>query len=532
LSDVKCGLYTGFSYRGLPTFPKSLVVSEPEILPGDGTYCTGEEIDLSYIFGGYVDPSTLVWKALGGGHTFTPGGATSTVPNPKISFSTTGAKQVIVEFQDACGRAYDDTINLTIIDPKIPAGSITCNSNYIALTATGTPSSDHPNYVWYDAAVGGNVLGTGSPVNLYYDNTHAPASVWVEVAENVSTTSSGTNRSIGASAAGFGWVGNIPSNYSVSGINILSDNFILKSFDIKPYNGGGTNCNNFEFTVEISNGSGVVFSKSYNSGTFTCGNAFKVDVFTQLPKGNNYTITLKNFTGNISYLYGGNWGGATNANEISYPAQGAGTCSIGNLVYDFANYSIETSCSQRVKIDRNCTLPVDFTYFNATPDNDKILLVWGTAWEVNNDYFDIQHSIDGENFTSVAKVKGQGSTNSPSQYMAYHTEPVNGINYYRIVQYDFDKQTTISQTIAVAFNSIETIQVRPNPSKDLFTIKVINGLEDATINVLDLLGRNLSSTVLTREVNEISIGESLEKGTYILQYVSKSGIQYIKVVKE
>lgn len=109
---------------------------------------------------------------------------------------------------------------------------------------------------------------------------------------------------------------------------------------------------------------------------------------------------------------------------------------------------------------------------------------------------------------------------------------MNGTNYYRIVQYDFDQQSTKSQTIAIEFNSIETIQVNPNPSKDFFTVRITNPTDAATIHILDLLGRKLSSVYISSESNEINIGEDLGKGSYLLQYVSKSGIQYLKIVKE
>ncbi|MFL5729428.1 MAG: hypothetical protein ACJ75J_08060, partial [Cytophagaceae bacterium] len=175
----------GYSYRGLPTFPKSLVVSNPTLFPGTSGQCVSTSIPLSFSFGGSVNPATISWTAAGGGQTFSPGGASSTAAAPSVSFSSTGAKTITLSFNDNCGRAYTKNMTLTSMNPLVPAGSISCGTGALTLTATGTVPADYPNYTWYDAASGGNVLGVGSPVTLNNaDFTHTPTSVWVEVASS------------------------------------------------------------------------------------------------------------------------------------------------------------------------------------------------------------------------------------------------------------------------------------------------------------------------------------------------------------
>ncbi len=45
---------------------------------------------------------------------------------------------------------------------------------------------------------------------------------------------------------------------------------------------------------------------------------------------------------------------------------------------------------------------------------------WETSSEQNNDYFLVEHSLDGNTFNSVAKIKGGGTTNEVRKYEYLH----------------------------------------------------------------------------------------------------------------
>ena len=62
-------------------------------------------------------------------------------------------------------------------------------------------------------------------------------------------------------------------------------------------------------------------------------------------------------------------------------------------------------------------LPVEMISFNAILSNEQTAqLDWVTASEINNDHFDIERSEDGKTFLKVAEVKGNGNTNTISNY--------------------------------------------------------------------------------------------------------------------
>ncbi|MEX2485231.1 MAG: hypothetical protein WED10_11745, partial [Brumimicrobium sp.] len=61
-------------------------------------------------------------------------------------------------------------------------------------------------------------------------------------------------------------------------------------------------------------------------------------------------------------------------------------------------------------------LPVDLLSFTGNKYNDINELWWTTATEENNDYFIIEHSIDGENWVKIDQINGAGNSSSEITY--------------------------------------------------------------------------------------------------------------------
>ncbi|MBK7344231.1 MAG: hypothetical protein IPJ06_14750 [Saprospiraceae bacterium] len=85
-------------------------------------------------------------------------------------------------------------------------------------------------------------------------------------------------------------------------------------------------------------------------------------------------------------------------------------------------------------------LPVELTQFNATLIDRNVHLTWATASEINNDYFVVQHSTDGSRFDDLSTLTGAGTSTQSHIYEWLHEHPAAGLNYYRLMQVDFDGQ--------------------------------------------------------------------------------------------
>ncbi|MBL7852106.1 MAG: T9SS type A sorting domain-containing protein [Cyclobacteriaceae bacterium] len=178
------------------------------------------------------------------------------------------------------------------------------------------------------------------------------------------------------------------------------------------------------------------------------------------------------------------------------------------------------------------TLPIELKSFEAEPRGSHVYVQWITESEVNNDYFDIERSPDGQSFVSFARVAGQGTKVAPTQYGYIDEKPFGGKSYYRLKQTDYDGSSTYSKVVLVEMNPARkaSISVQPNPvSGDQFSVMAYGLASDQVVGIrmTDLLGR----TVFLREyttnnslVHEMQVPRNdLPAGVYVITLWHKEG---------
>ena len=113
-------------------------------------------------------------------------------------------------------------------------------------------------------------------------------------------------------------------------------------------------------------------------------------------------------------------------------------------------------------------LPIELSEFNAnySPEYDVVDLSWTTESERDNDRFEIEKSVDGINFEVFHSMKGAGTTQMQTQYYTIDENPYNGVNYYRLNQFDFDGNSKYSEIRAVNIlnDDYDLLSVFPNPT--------------------------------------------------------------------
>lgn len=99
----------------------------------------------------------------------------------------------------------------------------------------------------------------------------------------------------------------------------------------------------------------------------------------------------------------------------------------------------------------NPVLPVELTAFEVTAVNGEHLLTWTTLSELNNNYYDVERSTDGSNFSRIGTVASKspdGNSHSRLDYQFGDRQPLPGNNYYRLKQVDLNGDFTYSQIVA------------------------------------------------------------------------------------
>ncbi|MDQ3051392.1 MAG: T9SS type A sorting domain-containing protein, partial [Bacteroidota bacterium] len=184
-------------------------------------------------------------------------------------------------------------------------------------------------------------------------------------------------------------------------------------------------------------------------------------------------------------------------------------------------------------------LPVELVAFEAAVQgNGQVRLDWVTASEINNDFFTIERSFDGESFTSLFTIDGKGTTSSTSTYKAFDESPLRGASYYRLKQTDFDGTESHSQVRMVNFRKQMQMSLFPNPFSGT-TVSINTGAEDEmiiNISVFDVAGKLVSSTnrnpgMFDSGITEIDFGKRLENGTYLVEINTTAGVYRERIIK-
>jgi len=215
---------------------------------------------------------------------------------------------------------------------------------------------------------------------------------------------------------------------------------------------------------------------------------------------------------------GTQWSNHWNNTSLITGVTGSGTLTSNAIVSNFSPFTLGSTSNLN-------PLPVSLLNINASCINKNVKLNWQTASEINNDYFDVERSNDGNIYTSILRLNGNGTTNEPHQYFAYDEQPLAGVNYYRLKQVDFNGATTYYNPVIVNCNQTESISIYPNPNNGSFVVIGIS--EEEELQLTDALGRTLFNKKgeINYEVN------NLQEGIYFVIIKSKFGlVQTQKIV--
>ncbi|MBK6729521.1 MAG: T9SS type A sorting domain-containing protein [Bacteroidetes bacterium] len=153
---------------------------------------------------------------------------------------------------------------------------------------------------------------------------------------------------------------------------------------------------------------------------------------------------------------------------------------VDNYTANYGGFNIMFSGTSEI----NCfTLPITLLSFTGYAMGYENLLNWSTASELNNDYFEIQKSTNGKDFTAFGIVNGAGNSSETIEYSFIDRTPFPDITYYRLRQNDFNGRHDYSNIIAIANDASDYFNVFPNPSIDGNINVSFSSYSQAEINI-------------------------------------------------
>ena len=178
-------------------------------------------------------------------------------------------------------------------------------------------------------------------------------------------------------------------------------------------------------------------------------------------------------------------------------------------------------------------LPVVWASFTAelTPEQE-VLLDWETASESNASHFEVERSLDGQNFETIGQVQAD-NLDQGSSYRFLDPTPQAGLNTYRLRQVDLNGDFSYSEirTVLLEGTGLQ-FAVAPNPADDQLTIFLSDpGQSKAQLILTDETGRQVQQQELELQSGtsfQLSATE-LPSGLYFLTVVTPSGRKSKKI---
>ena len=232
--------------------------------------------------------------------------------------------------------------------------------------------------------------------------------------------------------------------------------------------------------------------------------------------------------GNLPSLHVAGWNGSLwkdlgSSGTTGNTTTGTVTSALTPLVTTFGPFTLATT-------DNGNALPVQLTGFSCLLNaNGTVSLNWQTASEVNSDYFLVERSDDGSQFTTLVKMKAAGSSKEEINYAAEDDAPYYGKTYYRILEVDFDGKEFYSE-VCFVLNDRLNQGAYPNPADGEVFIN-LKGENISSVTVSNSIGMIIKTPVKITESKITITTSALPEGLYIVRaVVNKKLVKYKMVI--
>jgi hypothetical protein len=155
---------------------------------------------------------------------------------------------------------------------------------------------------------------------------------------------------------------------------------------------------------------------------------------------------------------------------------------------------------------------------------------------VNNHYFEVERSLDGQNFQSVGTVAGSGTTILAHSYRFADAGAglrTADVLYYRLRQVDYDGQPSFSPVRTVQFSRTSAnVALYPNPTTSSATLDLsLLPAGNYTVQVFETTGRVVQRGTYQPGKQTLSL-ENLPTGTYFVKVQGASLTKVLPLIKQ
>lgn len=171
-------------------------------------------------------------------------------------------------------------------------------------------------------------------------------------------------------------------------------------------------------------------------------------------------------------------------------------------------------------------LPIILAYFKVEKIENDFSFDWKTFEELDNDYFELEFSLDGKNFIAFANIDGAGTSYRSLEYNYVESklsfrEDIDLV-YFRLKQVDYDGSFDFSPIVPVKLrgsNSFSTTEIYPNPAKDVLTLKLEDWKQNegfVEVSFINSIGQKIERQIQIESIETTINLSDIPKGMYVI----------------
>lgn len=167
-------------------------------------------------------------------------------------------------------------------------------------------------------------------------------------------------------------------------------------------------------------------------------------------------------------------------------------------------------------------LPVKFTNLKAVQKDQRITVSFSNAEESDVQYYELQHSVNGRNFSDIAYIFPSKNDGSQADY-SYTDVSGSSINFYRVKGVETSGHVLYSSIVRIQTSaSSNAFSVYPNPAKQGSEIMLqLNNLKPGNykVSVFNSASQLMQQQIISitgRSVTQTLSLSNYQKGRYII----------------
>lgn len=167
-------------------------------------------------------------------------------------------------------------------------------------------------------------------------------------------------------------------------------------------------------------------------------------------------------------------------------------------------------------------LPIKLTKFYGSAAGEQIRINWTTASEYNSSYFEVEKLDAYGNARVIGTIPGAGNSSKIINYTYTDLNPIEGDNYYRLMQVDYDGAYEYSKVIKVSYGvDRSSIAIANDYDAKMVAISSDNDVSITLVNSYgEVIGKYNGYKTLNIDLR------TFKPGVYYLKITTISGRTY------